>query len=159
MRSNSERRGPVRRLGRAVAAGTVSLAVVAVAGLYLMAPTTPALALDVSAHAASHAAGRELLYGDVLDFHGHVVHHVLVEIETTGRGRHRVALIHPTASGEYRVAEHLARGRYEIVLVVDYGGHRLMKVRDVVLGPGRDYRVVGHVTLHDVFTLLPVSSY
>ena len=151
-------RGLLSRL-RPLGAGLISLLVVGGAVLYVLAPTSEALAMSVSSR-ASHLAGHEVIYGEVTDYTHHVVHNADVLIYSLVHGRHiLVRELRAGPNGTYRTVLEKPRGIYVVELVVRANGRTLTRLRTMRLVPGRDYRVSGRVTVHDLFAFLPVSSY
>lgn len=156
--SRRRERGFLSRL-RPLGAGLISLLVVGGSVLYVLAPNSEALAMSVSSR-TSHLAGHEVIYGEVTDYTHHVVHNADVLIYSLVHGRRvLVRELRAGPNGTYRAMLDTPRGVYVVELVVHANGRTLTRSRTMHLVPGRDYRVSGRVTVHDLFAFLPVSSY
>ncbi|HVC25450.1 MAG TPA: hypothetical protein VND23_06825 [Acidimicrobiales bacterium] len=149
------RRSRLRRVLRGVAASVVSLATVAVAAAYVVAPTRTAFAVTIGTE-PNAVPGVELLYGRVTGPAGAPLVHARLLVERDGRV---VARLTTGPLGTYRQLLRLGRGAYELVLSARAGGRSFVHRMRVVFVPGRRYRVSGRLLPQRVFTFLPVASY
>ncbi len=149
----------VSKFIRPFGVGLISLFVVGGSVLYVLSPSSEALAMNVSSR-ASHADGHEVIYGEVTDFTHHVVRNADVLIYSLVHGRRvLVRELHTGPNGTYSGMFDTPGGVYVVELVVHVGGQTLTHFRTMHMVPGSDYRVSGRVTVHDLFAFLPVSSY
>lgn len=164
-RHGAARHGGRRALGQAVAA-LASAAIVGAAVLFVVAPTTVALAVSVQARVlapARHAkvpAHREVLYGRVENVVGAPLRGAsILVIERVGRRERVVARIRTGRNGTYRRSLLLRRGRYVLELEARISGRIITKVRAIVLVPGHAYEASARATARRLFSILPVGSY
>jgi hypothetical protein len=170
--------GLTRRL-KQVVAGLVSALIVAVAVVYVAAPSRPSVELSVQsvsgdqpydyvAEASYYLAGarvtpphkraRETIYGSI---HSAMpVSRARLVIRGIGpRVEHvrAVVRLHPT--GAYRARVRLVPGRYRFTVQLHVGGKDKAVSTRVRLQPRHAYRA--SVTVHDkgIITMLPISSY
>jgi hypothetical protein len=150
----------VRKAAKKVSVGFASLSIVVGAGLYLLAPTSEALAMTVSTHASATLGHKEVLYGSVVDYHGVAIHSAEMVFGTVDHGKREVfntLYTHP--SGAFRGVVAVGPGEYFVELIVHTSGHDFTKTRDLAIAFGHYYKVSGRVTISNVFAILPVTSY
>lgn len=146
---------PLKWAVRKVAASAVSLSVVAAATLYLIAPSSASVAMNVG-QVGRVQPKTEVVFGKVSNLAGHPVTHAKVLVLKDTRV---VAQFSTSARGLYRGVVRLATGRYDIEMIVPLGHQVVRGERSVLLQSGRAYRASGHLTTRGIFSFLPVSSY
>lgn len=159
LRTSNVRRFSISKAAKGVSTGLASAMIVAIGGLYLLAPTTEALAMNVQQHADT-SNHREVIYGSVKTYQKVPIQGAEVIIYKNVNGRKDVLkILHDQANGTYRSVVILPKGPYFVEVIVILGGRTLTHTKKVFLTPGRDYKISARTTIHNVFSLLPVSSY
>jgi hypothetical protein len=116
-------RGSALKATRKISVGLLSLTVLAGAALYLVAPSTEALAMTVSVHSSRALGHAEILYGSVKDYQGVPMHHAEMVFGTTTDGRrvvYNTLFTHPNGAFRGKVAVHT--GEYFVQLIVTQMG-------------------------------------
>jgi hypothetical protein len=128
-----------------------SLLVVAVAVVYLVAPTTEALAISLNSH-VTISKNHEVVYGKVLNSASKPIAGAIINVDgaksvkTSGRGIFREVLS-------------LTPGTYSIGCQANVGGHHLSASTNANLRYGHAYHLSCRVTLHNFLYIFPVGSY
>jgi hypothetical protein len=135
-----------------ISAICASLLVLTVAVVYLVAPTTEALAVTLQSHHASVGKKHEVIYGKVLNSSSKPIRGATITVGDPLATK-------TSTKGVFREVLSLAPGKYSVGCSLRVGGKILHATTNAYLSYGSAYDLRCKVTVRNVLYVFPVGNY
>jgi len=131
---------------------STSLLIVALAALYVVKPSRPAIAVDIEQGGVLGNAISEVIYGKISASRDIRVSDIRIALGNVER-------ISIPSTGAYRSVVRLKPHRYKVTVTLTANGKHLSASRTLRIDLGHAYDISVRVRSRQLFTILPVSSY